>query len=227
MGQKISPILLRTYPNMANVDNNSTIPSSLQKSVWFAGNGVTYSKIVIQDRKIREYLKKKLAGCAIVQVIIRRYVKKVEITIFTAKPGLVIGKAGAAIGVLKDELVKKFGLLENLRIEVLEFPNLYKSASAVAEEVATAIQKGLAYRRIIKGTIEKIKYAGVVGAKIYISGRINGAEIARSEVISFGSTPRQTISANIDYCQYHCQTKTGILGIKVYLNLGDKFKSFN
>ncbi len=225
MGQKISVNLLRAKQRLANVHNNSSEVSNLQSSVWFATSR-NYSKYLLEDKKIRDFIKKTIPNAGLVKIIIRRYFKKLEITLFVTKPGLVIGKGGATINKLKEDLVKKIGLADDLKLDIQEFKDPYKSAQIIADELCTGIQRGIAYRRLAKTYLEKIRYAGILGAKITLAGRLNGAEIARTENFSHGSVPRHTIDANIDYAQVHCKTKAGIVGIKVWLYKGDKFKNF-
>jgi small subunit ribosomal protein S3 len=226
MGQKINVNLFRAKRKLANVSNQSADATDLQTSVWFA-KGRDYSQLLIQDKKIREYIQTHLASAGLVEVVIRRYFRKVEISIFVTKPGLVIGRSGAAINQLKENLVKEFKLPNDLKIDIQEYRDPYRSAKVIAYELSEAIRRGAAYRKLAKNYIEKVKYAGVYGAKISLGGRLNGAEIARTEHFSHGSVPRHTISANIDYAQIHCKTKAGIIGVKVWLYKGDKFQSFS
>jgi small subunit ribosomal protein S3 len=226
MGQKISTKLLRAKKILPNVTNNSAAATDLQTSVWFA-KGRTYAAYLLQDKNIKEYLYKKLSSAGVVNLVIRRYFRRVEISIFVTKPGIVIGKGGSLINQLKDDLVKKFGLPTDVKIDINEFKDPLKSANVIGTELSEAIQRGAAYRRLAKMYIEKIKYSGVLGCKISVAGRLNGAEIARTENFTFGSVPRHTIDANIDYAQIHCKTKAGILGIKVWVYTGDKFVAFN
>lgn len=211
---------------MANTDPNIKDPSQMPKSVWFATKKA-YSTLLKQDMEIRRFLNVKLKPAGIVEVTIKRYIKRVEITIFATKPGIIIGKAGASINALKEELLKKFQLPQDTRLEVSEIKNPYTSSKAVADEIAYMLQKGTAVRRVCKFTMEKVKQSGIPGCKIIISGRINGAEIARQEKFGFGSIPRHTIDANIDHALVHCKTVAGILGISVMMYKGDKITNFN
>lgn len=226
MGQKIGVNLFRAARKMKNVTNQDSEVSNLQPSVWFAKKQ-NYSKMLLQDKAIRDFIKAEIYSAGVVKIIIRRYFRKVEVVLFVTKPGLVIGKAGATINRLKDTLVNKFGLPADLKLDIQEFKDPYKSAQIIAEEISEAIKRGIAYRRLAKTYIEKIRYAGVLGAKITLGGRLNGAEIARVENFAHGSVPRHTIDSNIDYAKVHCKTKAGIIGIKVWLNKGDKFKNYS
>jgi small subunit ribosomal protein S3 len=163
----------------------------------------------------------------LVDIIIRRYFRKVEITLFVTKPGMVIGKGGALINQLKEDLVTKFGLSKDFKLDILEFRNPLGSSQVIADEISEALKKNMPFRRIAKGYIEKLKFGGMLGAKIMIKGRLNGADIARKEEFAHGSIPRHTIDSDIDFALVHCQTRTGILGVKVWLYKGDKLKNYN
>jgi small subunit ribosomal protein S3 len=225
MGQKSSINLLRAKRRLSNVTNNSAEPSNLQKSVWFADKR-SYSKILRQDLDMRAHLTKELQSAGLVEIIIRRYFRKVEVTAFVTKPGIVIGKGGSRINTLREGLVSTFKLPKDLRFDVQEFRDPNRSAQVIASEISEALKRGVSFRRLAKSYLEKIRYSGVIGCKIMIKGRLNGAEIARKEEFAHGSIPRQTIDANIDYAQIHCLTKAGILGVKVWLYTGDKLKNY-
>ncbi len=225
MGQKISVDFLRSRKRLSNTTNNSAPATELQRSVWFA-KGKSYAKLLKQDIAIREFIKKELRAAGLVEIVIRRYFKKLEIVIFVTKPGVVIGKMGATINKLKDDLVKLFGLQRDFKLEISEYKNPLGSSNVIAMEISDALKKGLPYRRIAKGFIEKLKSTGVLGAKICIKGRLNGGDIARKEDFIIGSVPRQTIRAGIDFALVHAQTRTGIIGVKVWLYKGDKFKNY-
>lgn len=226
MGSKISSNLFRAKKIMRNTDSNITDPSQLCKSVWFATKKA-YATLLNQDIAIRKYLEVKLKPAGLVDIIIKRYVKRVEITLYATKPGIIIGKSGTSINALKAELLKKYKLPQDTRLDVSEIQNPYASSQAVANEIAYMLEKGTAVRRVCKLTMEKVKQSGILGCKIVISGRINGSEIARKEKFSFGSVPRHTIDANIDDGLVHCKTIAGILGIRVLMNKGDKISNFN
>jgi small subunit ribosomal protein S3 len=225
MGQKISVDLFRAKKRLANVDDSVGDPSQMQKSVWFA-SGRSYSKLLLQDREIRMYLTTNLQSAGLVEIIIKRYFRKVEVVLYVTKPGVVIGKAGTSINKLKQDLISKFSLPPDLRLDIQEFKDPNRSASVIANEISEALKRSVPYRRLAKSYIEKIRYSGVLGVKITLSGRLNGAEIARKEDFAFGSIPRHTIDSNLDYKQIHCKTKAGIIGIKVLLYKGDKFKNY-
>ncbi len=224
MGQKISIALFRAKKRLSNTDASGD-PSQMQKSLWFA-TGRSYSKLLFQDKEIREFLKKELQSAGLVEIIIKRYFRKVEIILYVTKPGIVIGRSGSSINKLKEDLVAKFKLPSDLRLDIQEFKDPNRSAQVIANEISEALKRSVPYRRLAKGYLEKIRYSGIMGAKISLSGRLNGAEIARREEFPFGSIPRHTIDANLDYAQIHCKTKAGIIGIKVILYKGDKFKNY-
>jgi small subunit ribosomal protein S3 len=226
MGTKISVDLFRAYKRLGNVTNSSSNPNDLQKSVWFSSRK-GYAKTLLKDVAIREYIYKTLSFAGLAQVIIRRYFKKTEITLFTTKPGVVIGKGGSSIEELKNNLTSKFDLPQDLRIEVQEVKDPFSSANVIASEISEALSRNVPYRRLVKGYIEKIRYAGIPGVKITLKGRLNGAEIARKEDFAHGSIPRHTIDSSIDFAYIPAQTKTGIVGIKVWLYKGDKFKNYS
>ncbi len=226
MGQKISPNLFRAYSKLSKTTNQSTPDASgLQPSVWFATKR-TYSKLILQDKDIRDFIRLKMSAAGLVEIIIRRFFKKVEVTLFVTKPGVVIGRSGATINQLKEDLIKKFSLPADLRLDIQEYKDPFRSAKVIGQELSDAIKRGVSYRRLAKTYLEKIRYAGVLGAKIIIKGRLNGAEIARGEKFENGSVPCHTIDANIDFCRVPCKTKAGIIGIRVWLYKGDKFKNY-
>lgn len=225
MGSKISPDLFRAYKRLGNVSNNSSNPNDLQKSVWYAG-GKTYSKILLQDLAIRKFLKTKVAFAGIVQIVIRRYFRKIEVTLFVTKPGVVIGKGGSSIDQLRKDLLEKFNLPADIRIEVQEVKDPFASANVIAQEIADALIRNIPYRRLAKTYLEKIRYSGVLGAKISIKGRLNGGDIARKEDFANGSIPRHTIDSSLDYSYIPAKTKSGIVSVKVWLYKGDKFKNY-
>jgi small subunit ribosomal protein S3 len=225
MGQKISVNLFRAKQRLSNVSGHAKDATSLQRSVWFA-NKRGYSKLLLQDNEIRNYLKKELASAGLVECVIRRYVRRVEINLYVTKPGIVIGRGGSSINKLKEDLVSKFNLPQDLKLNIEEFKDPNKSAAVIAEDISQALQKNVPYRRLAKSVLEKIRYSGILGAKISIKGRLNKAEIARKEEFNFGSIPRHTIDSQIDYALVHCRTTAGIIGIKVFLYKGDKITNY-
>ena len=182
MGQKINVKLFRALKTLSNVTNQSADAANLQTSVWFA-KGRQYSKLILQDKEIRDFIRATLVGAGLVQTVVRRQFRKVEVSIFVTKPGLVIGKGGQSINKLKEDLIKKFQLPVDLKLDIQEYKEPYRSAQVIADELSDAIKRGAAYRKLAKGFLEKVKYAGVLGAKITLGGRLNGAEIDRKSVV--------------------------------------------
>lgn len=225
MGQKISPKLFRAKRRIS-ADNTSGDITDQAKSVWFA-HSKDYSSVFFQDSEIRDFLKKRLKGTGLVEIVIKRFFRRIEVTLHTTKPGLVIGKGGALINALKSDLLKKLNLSQDLKLNIEEFRDPNRSAQVIADDISFALQKRVPFRKVCKNYIEQIRYAGVKGAKIVLSGRLNGAEIARKEDFSFGSLPRHTIDAQIDYAEVPCKTFAGIIGIKVFLNKGNKITNYN
>ena len=226
MGQKISVDFFRARRRLSRSSNNSGNPTELQRSVWFA-SGKDYAKVLHQDLAIRSFIKSQVKNAGLVEVIIRRYFSKVEITLFVTKPGMVIGKGGALINKLREDLVNKFSLRKDIKLDILEFRNPLGSAQVIADEIAEALRRNIPYRKVAKGFIEKLRMGGQLGVKIMIKGRLNGADIARKEEFALGSIPRHTIDSDIDFSLVHAPTRAGIIGVKVWLYKGDKLKNYN
>lgn len=208
MGQKSSPIGFR----LANKKNWA--------SVWFA-NKQEFGVLIKEDQNIRDYLRKKPACVGASKFVIKRMSGKVEVTIHTARPGLVIGKKGAEIDILKSELRQLTG--KEIWIEVQEVKRPDLEAKLVADGIAKQIEKRMAYRRVLKKAIQSAMDAGAAGVKMQISGRIGGAEIARTEWYKEGRIPLHTLRTEIDYATSRAETTYGSIGIKVWINKGDEF----
>ncbi len=188
-------------------------------------------KTLEQDFRIREFLYKKLGKIGIEKVEIERFSEKVSIIIFSARPGLIIGRGGEGIEQLRNLLEKKIikssekDKKTDLRIEIREIKNPWTSASLSAQWVAQQIEKRVPCRRVLKRTLEKISEAKEIkGVRIEVSGRLNGAEIARREWLAKGRLPRQTLRADIDYAKVEAHTTYGVVGVKVWLYKGEKFE---
>lgn len=213
MGKKVNPKILR-------MGVTKTWPS-----VWFE-TGDQYIKNVRQDIGVRRYLIKEYKEAGIDQVEIVRSLNKVAINIATAKPGLIIGRGGTGVEDLKKKLHDKFlhnfrlGDL-NLNIKECSRPNL--SAQIVVQGMILEIEKRMPFRKVMKQSLGKIERAGALGAKIVISGRLNGAEIARTEKLVWGKVPLQTLRADIDYARGAAHTTYGSIGIKVWVYKGEVF----
>jgi len=213
MGQKVNPHGFR----LATTKDAPTWTSS-----WFAKKG-NYAVLVLQDKKIRDYLEKRLVSSGVVTIKIERFNKKMKITMIVSRPGLVIGRGGKELESIKKELIKFIpkvnGKHQQLDIQVEEFKAVDLSSKLVAEKIALQIAKRMPYRRVVLGSMEKCMTAGAKGVKIILSGRINGAEISRTEKFSQGKVPLSTIKSRIDYHECPSATRSGYVGVKVYLCL--------
>ena len=208
MGQKVNPISNR-LGIIRGWDSN-----------WFGGKN--FGDNLVEDQKIRKYLNERLAKASVSKIVIERTLKLVTITICTARPGIVIGKGGQDVDKLKEELKKLYN--KDIQINIFEIKKPELDATIVANNVARQIEGKIAYRRAIKMAVANTMRAGAEGIKIQISGRLNGAEIARSEMFKEGRTPLYTFRADIDYCQAEALTKVGLLGIKVWICRGEVYE---
>lgn len=225
MGTKISIELFRAKAKLGNVVGRNQAPVSTPKSVWYVDDK-SYASVLLQDHQIREFLFKRLYGMGVAKIEIKRVFRKLEIAIHTTKPGLIIGKGGSLINELKQDLLTKLKLPADLKLSIIEFRDPNRSANVIAEDIAGALVKRVPYRKVVKNYLERVRYSGVLGCKIKLSGRLNGVDIARSDEFGFGSVPRHTIDAQIDYSLVHAQTQTGTIGVKVFLYLGDKITNY-
>ena len=206
MGQKVSPIGLR-------IGINKT-----WESKWFASNK-NFAEYLQKDEKIRKYLSKRLKEASVSSVLINRNQKKTEVIINTAKPGVVIGHGGDEIEKLKKELNKLVN--EEIQISIMEVKNPDLDAALVAQSIATAIENRVSFRVAQKRAIRNTMKAGAKGIKTSVSGRLGGADIARSEGYSEGNIPLHTIRANIDYANKEADTAFGKIGVKVWIYKGE------
>jgi small subunit ribosomal protein S3 len=214
MGQKVNPKIIR----MGIV---TTWPSR-----WFA-LGRKYAKNLEQDVKLRKFLIKDLREAGVDRVEIERSANKINVNIFTAKPGIIIGRGGAGADVLKKKIhnkfLKNFRLGEiNLNITEFDRPNL--SAQIVLQQMILEIEKRMPFRRVMKQAMNRVERAGALGVKVIIKGRLNGSEIARGEMLSSGKVPLHTLRADIDYCRGAAHTTYGAIGIKIWIYKGEVFK---
>ena len=197
------------------------------KSRWFADK--KYKDLLASDVVIREFLAKKLRGFYVSRVEIERNVKATKVSIYTSRPGMIIGRSGEGATKLKAELtnaLKKKGIHtpEDIKLDIVEVTNPDADAAIIGCSIAEGLEKRLPYRRVLKQTIEKIMSArGVKGARIYIGGRLGGAEIARSEQIKRGSIPLQTFRADVDFAREKAHMSYGDIGIKVWIYRGEVF----
>jgi small subunit ribosomal protein S3 len=216
MGQKVNPILYR----MGNIYS--------WKSRWFA-NKHDYSEKVLEDYKLREYLQEKLSNAGLDEVVIERSLTTMQITLKVSRPGVVIGKGGANLQEIKEEIEKIIASTQdvksgkkirvNLKVEEVQQPEL--SAKLITERLIYQLIGRYPHRRAVEQALEKVMSAGAKGVKIQLSGRIAGAEIGRVEKYSRGSIPTQTLRANIDYYETPAKTRSGYVGIKVWIYKGE------
>ena len=207
MGQKVNPI-----------SNRLGIVRGWESN-WFGGKN--FGDNLVEDRKIRKYLNERLAKASVSRIVIERTLKLVTITICTARPGIVIGKGGQDVDKLKEELKKLYD--KEIQINIFEVKKPELDANIVANNIARQVEGKIAYRRAIKMAIANTMRAGAEGIKIQITGRLNGAEMARKEMLKEGRTPLHTFRADIDYCQAEALTKVGLLGIKVWICRGEVY----
>jgi len=186
---------------------------------WYADKK-DFSKFLKEDHEIRKYLKKKYYVAAIAKINIERAANKVTVSIHTAKPGVLIGKQGAEIELMKKALVK-IVKDKQIAINVIEVKKPDANAQLLAESIAAQLEKRASFRRTMKQAIQRAQKAGIKGIKVMVSGRLDGAEIARSEQYHEGSIPLQTLRADIEYGLAEALTTFGILGIKVWIYKGE------
>ena len=208
MGQKVNP-------NGFRIGITHTWPST-----WFA-KGKKFSELLIQDVNIKRYIRGRVKESGISGIAIDRG-KKVTVTITTSKPGILIGKQGAAIEEMKKDLERRFG--GSFLVEIQELRNPDADPEVIAETIQGQIERRMPYRRAVKMAIEKAVQAGAQGVKVTISGRLNGAEIARDELFKEGNVPLQTLRANIQHAKRHSITKFGTIGVQVWVYKGMVFK---
>ena len=208
MGQKVNPIGFRLGINRS------------WDSIWFAKKK-EYGKLLIEDYKIRDYIKKNIVNSGVSQVIIERSAKKCIVSIHTSRPGFVIGKKGSDVDKIKQNLSKISSSEISLNIKEIKKPEL--NAFLVAENITQQLVKRISYRRAMKRAIQSALRLGARGIKVCLSGRLAGNEIARTEWLREGSVPLHTFRANVDYAEAEALTTYGIIGVKVWIYKGDVF----
>jgi len=208
MGQKVNPIGFRLGINRG------------WDSIWFSKKR-EYGKLLIEDYKIREYVKKNVVNSGVSQVIIERTSKKCIISIYTSRPGFVIGKKGSDIEKIKNNLSKISNTEVSLNIKEVKRPEL--NAFLVAENIAQQLVKRIAFRKTMKRAIQSALRLGAKGIRICLAGRLAGNEIARTEWIREGSVPLHTFRAEVDYAEAEALTAYGIIGVKVWIYKGEIF----
>jgi len=205
LGQKVNPIGLRL-----NITRT-------WDSIWYADK--EYSKYLIEDQKIRKYLKKRLYHAGLSKVTIERTGEKIRVKLFTARPGIVIGKKGAEIETLKKDLEKFVKRPVSLDIQEVRRPEA--DAQLVAESIAAQLERRVAFRRAMKKAVNSALRFGVQGIKVSCSGRLGGAEMSRAEWVREGRVPLHTLRADVDYALAEASTTYGIIGVKVWIFHGE------
>ena len=209
MGQKVNPIGFRVGINRD------------WDSIWFAKKN-KYGQFLIEDFKIREYIRKNILNSGVAQVIIERTSKKCIVSIHTSRPGFVIGKKGSDVDKIKRNLSKISSTEVSLNIKEIKKPEL--NSYLVAENIAQQLVKRIAYRRAMKRAIQSALRLGAKGIRVCISGRLGGNEIARTEWLREGSVPLHTLRADVDYAEAEALTTYGIIGVKVWIYKGELLK---
>lgn len=187
-------------------------------SKWYA-NKKDFSDYLVEDHKIREYVKKKLFISGISKIEIERTAKFVKVNVYTAKPGLVIGKGGQLAESLKNDLQKMIG--KDVNLNIVEVKNIDLDAQLVAENICAQLERRISFRRAMKQAMQKTMKAGALGIKTSVSGRLGGADMARTEFYKEGTIPLQTLRADIDYGFYEANTTYGKIGVKVWIYKGE------
>jgi small subunit ribosomal protein S3 len=206
MGQKVHPTGIR----LGIVKEHN--------SLWYADRG-TYAKNLVSDLEVRAFVQKKLSDASVSRIVIERSAQTAKLTIHTARPGIVIGKKGEDVDKLRVELSKKMGIPVHINIEEIRKPDL--DAKLVAQNVAGQLERRVMFRRAMKRVVQNAMRQGAEGIKIQVSGRVGGAEIARTEWYREGRVPLHTLRADIDYATYEAATTYGIIGVKVWIFKGE------
>ena len=208
MGQKIHPIGLRLGITQEH------------RSRWFATSG-RYPELLQEDYKIRQYVQKNLSSAGISEVHIERKADQIDLEIRTARPGVVVGRGGQGIENLRTTLQALLGGTRQIRINVVEVTRVDADATLIAEYIAQQLERRVSFRRVVRQAIQRAQRAGVEGIKVQVGGRLNGAEIARTEWTREGRVPLHTLRADIDYSYRTASTIYGILGVKVWIFKGE------
>ena len=187
-------------------------------SKWYA-DSKNFSDYLVEDKKIREYVKKKLYVSGISKIEIERNAKIVKVNVYTAKPGLVIGKGGALVESLKAELQKMIN--KDVNLNIVEVKDFDTDAQLVAENIASQLERRISFRKAMKQVMQKAMKAGALGIKTAVSGRLGGADMARTEFYKEGTIPLQTLRADIDYGFAEANTTYGKIGVKVWIYKGE------
>ena len=187
-------------------------------SKWYA-DSKNFADYLVEDQKIRKFLKKKLYAAGISKIEIERTAKMVKINLYTAKPGIIIGKGGAGVEAIKADIVKLIG--KDVNLNIVEVKNIDTDAQLVAENIAGQLERRISFRRAMKQCMQKSLKAGALGIKTSVSGRLGGADMARTEFYKEGNIPLQTLRADIDYGFAEADTTYGKIGVKVWIYKGE------
>ena len=207
MGQKVSPVSLREFINKT------------PDSRWIASKK-DYPILLAEDFKIRKFVEKKLEKAGLARVVIERLAKKLVVTIHTSRPGMIIGKNGSDIEALRNA-IKKLVKNDQVVVNIFEVRKPDLNAQLIAKSIAQQIEQRVSFKRAMKKAMQNAEKSGAKGIKITCSGRLNGAEIARSESIREGQIPLHTLRADIDYATIQAKTTYGVIGVKVWVYTGD------
>lgn len=218
MGQKVNPVAYRLPLHLTEI----------WKSRWFTTNPKRYREYLMADAQLREALMKKLAVASVARVEIERSLKSIKIIVFVTRPGVVIGRGGSGVEDLKKFIYDTLELNINsknvpkidLQVEEIKEPDL--NAYIVATKIADQLVKRMPARRVVKKTMERTIQARALGIKVLLAGRIGGAEISRKELYQTGSVPLQTLRADVDYAEIPALTRSGYVGVKVWIHRGEK-----
>lgn len=213
MGQKVNPRAFRT---------GILFPWS---SRWYASPR-TFAKTLQADTQIRKYVAHTLKNAGVARVEIERTTNAITIIIHSLKPGVIIGRQGAGIEEFKKKLKQKFfsDAKTSVHINIFEVDKPQLNAHLVAQQMVEELEKRMPYRRVLKSALDRVQKAGALGVKVFVGGRLNGAEIAKRETLHWGKIPLHTLRANIDYARITAHTMAGTLGVKVWIYKGDVFE---
>ncbi len=210
MGRKTNPKIMRISSILRSWD-----------AKWFADQSGVYRTSLLQDLKLRRYLTRNLRMASISRVEIARQPRETVLTIHTSRPAVVIGRGGSGIEKIQFDLKKLFGRQQHIRINVQEIGNPDTDAAALATQIVDQLERRMPFRRVIKQAIGRARQAGAKGARVALAGRLNGAEIARTEWLAEGSVPLHTFRADISYARKTAFTTYGTIGVKVWINRGE------
>lgn len=211
MGQKVHPYSFR-IPHLRH-----------WSSRWFAKRD--FSKLLEEDVKVRDFIKEKLKKASVSEVIVERSAGSVSIVIHTAKPGVVIGRGGGGIEQLSADIRQKFFTPKTaVKMSIQEVSRPQLSATIVMQNMAEQLEKRIPFRRVLKTTVDQVMRSGALGVKVMVAGRLNGADIARTEKLHQGKVPLHTLRADIDYATGKAATTYGAIGIKVWIYKGEVFE---